>query len=149
MNDASAASNPKVPRHLWGVGVLALLWNGMGAFDYLMTETRNPSYLSSFTAEQLAYFNSFPKWAIATWALGVWGGVLGSLLLLLRRRLATPAFAVSLVSAALTFFYNYVLSDGLKMMGGVGGLVFSAVILLVAAALLFYSRRLTRNGTLR
>jgi hypothetical protein len=84
MTDATSASSPKAPRHLLIVGVLALLWNAIGAFDYVMTETRNSSYMNSFTADQLAYFNNFPKSAIATWAFGVWGGVVGALLLLFR-----------------------------------------------------------------
>jgi hypothetical protein len=149
MTKATSDSITKAPRHLLIVGVLALLWNAVGAFDYVMTETRNSSYMSSFTADQLAYFNSFPKWAIATWALGVWGGVVGSLLLLLRRRTAVVVFAVSLFSAALTFIYNFGLSDGLKIMGGAGALIMPAVILLIGALLLLYSRRMVKNETLR
>lgn len=139
----------KTPWHLWLVGVLALLWNSAGAFDYLMTQTRNPSYMSSFTPEQLAYFYGFPKWAIATWALSVWGGVLGALLLLLRRRLAVPVFAVSLAAMLITFFHNYVLTDGLAVMGGAAGLIFTAVIVATGVALLLYAKFLAGRQLLR
>ena len=71
MNDQTLWSRNATPWHLWLVGVLALLWNSVGAFDYVMTETRNASYLSSFTPEQLAYFYGFPMWVVATWALAV------------------------------------------------------------------------------
>jgi hypothetical protein len=149
MNASTAESNRATPWHVWVVGVLALLWNSVGAFDYVMTETRNPSYMSSFTGEQLAYFYGLPKWIIATWALGVWGGVLGSVLLLLRRRLAVTVFGVSLAGTAITFLYNYVLTDGLRIMGGAPALAFSAVIILIAIALLLYSRRLAARQVLR
>ncbi|MGE5318592.1 MAG: hypothetical protein ACM3KD_00290 [Hyphomicrobiaceae bacterium] len=149
MAESTSVKNIKTPWHLWVVGVLALLWNAAGAFDYFMTETRNASYMNSFTAGQLAYFDSIPKWAIATWALGVWGGVLGSVLLLFRRRLAVAVFAVSLVSAALTFLYNYVLSNGLEVMGGGIALLFAGVILLIAALLLWYARYMAKSGALR
>jgi len=139
----------KVPLHLWLVGILAVLWNGVGAFDYLMTETRNPSYLGSFTAEQIAYFNSMPKWAIATWAIAVWGGLLGGILILLRKRLAVQVLAVSLVSATATFFYNFVLSNGLQAMGGAAALVMPGVVLVIAVILLLYSRHSTRSGALQ
>ena len=98
MNQQTNHSKTTAPWHFWVVGILALVWNSIGALDYTMTQTRNTSYMSSFTPEQLAYFYSIPKWAIATWALSVWGGVLGSLALLLRRRWAAPVFAVSLVT---------------------------------------------------
>lgn len=149
MNASSAAPNRSTPWHLWVVGVLALLWNSFGAFDYVMTETRNAAYMGSFTPEQLAYFYSFPKWVVATWALGVWGGALGSALLLLRKRLATPVFGVSLAGTAVTFFYNFVLTNGLEIMGGTEGLVFSAVIIVIAIALLLYARSLAASRVLR
>jgi hypothetical protein len=110
---------------------------------------RNASYMSGFTPEQIAYFYAFPKWAVATWALGVWGGVLGSLLLLLRRRWAVPVFAVSLVTMLITFFHNFVLTNGLAVMGGVAALAFTAVIVVVGVALLVYARNLSRRAILR
>jgi hypothetical protein len=149
MNDSTPVPHAVTPWHLWVVGVLALLWNSVGAFDYVMTETRNAAYLSSFTAEQRAYFEGFPAWAVATWALSVWGGVVGSVALLLRQRWAVPVFAVSLATMLPTFFYNYVLTNGLAVMGGVGGLVFTAVIVVVAVALLVYARGLAHRGVLR
>ena len=108
------------PWHLWLVGALALLWSGFGAFDYVMTQTRNASYLSALSPEQLAYFYGFPKWVVAAWALSVWGGVLGAVLLLLRKRWAVRAFALSLVTIVLTSFYNFVLTDSVAIMGGAG-----------------------------
>jgi hypothetical protein len=149
MNASGSASSAGTPWHVWLVGVLSLLWNGVGAFDYTMTQTRDASYMSAFTAEQLAYFYGFPRWVIATWALSVWGGVAGSLLLLLRRRQAVLAFGVSLIAMAPTFFHNYVLTNGLEVMGGAGGLVFTAVIVGVGIGLLVHSRRLASRGALR
>jgi hypothetical protein len=146
MTDPTHASTKATPWHLWLVGVLALLWNGVGAFDYVMTETRNVSYLSKFTPEQVAYFQGYPMWVVATWALSVWGGVVGAALLLLRKRLAVPVFGVSLATLVLTFFYNFVLTKGFEIMGGAGGLIFSAVIFGIAVALLLYARRLARVG---
>ena len=86
-----------------------------------MTETRNASYMSTFTPEQLAYFRDFPMWVVAAWALSVWGGVLGAVLLLLRKRWAVPLFALSLATMLLTTFRNFVLTDGLADHGRSGG----------------------------
>jgi hypothetical protein len=35
----------RTPVHLWIVGILSLLWNAMGCFDYVMTRMRNTDYL--------------------------------------------------------------------------------------------------------
>jgi len=134
---------------LWVVGVLSVLWNAMGALDYVMTQTRNEQYMSRFTTEQLDYFYSMPSWVIACWALAVWGGVLGSLLLLLRKRLAVWVFFVSLLTMIATSVYNYLLSDGLQVMNDPFALWFSAAIFVIAVVLFFYAGTMNQRGILR
>lgn len=138
----------KVPRHLWVVGVLTLLWNAIGAFDYAATQFRIEAYVSQFTPEQLEYFYGFPAWAVASWAIAVWSSLLGSLGLLLRKAWAVWLFGLALAGMAITFVYNFLLSDGLSMMG-TGGAIFTAVIWAVAIFLFFYSREMARRGVLR
>ena len=41
------AVSTRTPAHLWIVGILSLLWNGFGCYDYLMTRMRNTDYLKS------------------------------------------------------------------------------------------------------
>lgn len=137
------------PHHLWIAGALSLLWNAVGAFDYLMTVTRDEAYLASFTPEQLAYFSSFPLWATAAWATAIWASVAGSVALLLRQRWAVPAFGVALVAMVVTALHNFVLSDGARLMGGAGMWVFTAAIWLVAIGLFVYAREMARRGVLR
>ena len=97
----------KTPGHLWAVGIVSLLWNAFGAFDYVMTKLRDPGYMAAFTPEQQQIFYSFPLWANVGWALGVWGSVLGSILLLMRSRHAVTAFLLSLVGLALSIIYQF------------------------------------------
>lgn len=140
----------KTPWHLWVVGGVSLLWNAMGALDYLMTQTRADWYMAEFTPEQLEYFYSFPVWADAGWALGVWGAFLGSVALLLRRSWAVWLFALSIVGLLVTTLYNFVLTNGAELMGGgVAVWVFSGLIWVVTIALYFYSRRMASTGVLR
>lgn len=144
----SQAAPVATPRHLWIVGVVALLWNAMGAFDYVMTQTRNAGYMARFTPEQLEYFTGFPAWVDGAWALAVWGAVAGSVLLLLRSRWAGLAFLVSLVCMVITTIHNYFLSNGLEIMGGAGPLAFSAVIFLVSVGLFIYARAMCNRRVL-
>jgi hypothetical protein len=136
--------------HLWAVGVLSLLWNAVGAFDFCMTESRNADYLKGFTPAQIEFFHGFPFWVVAAWGIAVWGGVLGSVLLLARRRAAVPVFLVSLLAMVLTAVHNYLLSDWLKVAGGgVGPLIFSAVIFVICLVLWLYAKSIRAQGVLR
>ena len=139
----------RTPRHLWVIGIIALLWNSIGAFDYLMTQTKNAAYMSGFPPEQLAWFYGLPIWVIAAWAIAVWGGVLGSVLLLLRRRLAVPVFLVSLAGLVVTTFQNWVLSNAAEIFPDTFSRVFSAMIFAIAVGLYFYARAMRERGVLR
>lgn len=139
----------RAPVHLWVVGVLALLWNALGAFDYLATHLRLDFYMSQFTPEELAYFYGFPAWAVSGWAVGVWGGFFGSLALLLRKRWAVWLFGASLLGMAVSTVYTFGLSEGAEHMGGAVGVIFTVVVWIVAIALFFYARGLEKKGVLR
>ena len=139
----------RTPMHLWIVGLLALVWNAFGCFDYVMTQTNNAEYLAMFTDEQRAYFEAFPGWMEAAWAVGVWGALLGSLLLLLRSRWAVTAFALSLLGLALGTLYSYVLSSPPPGMNTPGMIAMNLVVWAGAIFFLIYASRMRGAGVLR
>ena len=141
------AAGPKTPAHLWIVGVLSLLWNSVGAFDYLATQLQLESYMSQFSEEQLAYFYGFPAWTVAAWAFGVWGSFTGSIGLLLRKKWAVIAFGVALAGLFVSSIYNFGFSNGAEMMG-IGGVIFTVIIWIVAILLFLYSRAQAKSGVL-
>ena len=149
MADTTTPST-KTPWHLWVVGIISLLWNAVGALDFTMTQLKNEAYLKALTPEQLAFIQGFPFWAVFVWGLGTWGGLLGSLLLLFRRCFAVQLFGASLVGIVFTNVYSYLLSDWLKVMhGGIGAVIFSAVIFVIGVLLLLYARAMRQRGVLR
>jgi hypothetical protein len=148
MSETQGMPSTRTPKHLWVVGVVALLWSAVGAMDYLMTQTKNEAYMSKFTQDQLDFYYGIPAWAISAWAIAVWGGVLGALLLLLRRRYAVWVFLVSLVAMVVTTVHTYVLSNGMEVMGDASSLAFTVVIFLVALLLFLYARAVRRRGIL-
>jgi hypothetical protein len=149
METSPADARAVTPKHLWIVGVLALLWNAFGGFDYLATQLNFESYMAQFTPEQRAYFESFPAWTVAAWAVGVWCAILGSLALLLRSSWAVWLFGASLVGLIVSSVYNYTSESGRMMMMEGGGMVMNIVIWVVAIALYVYALQMGRRGVLR
>jgi len=129
------------PWHLWVVGAASLLWNCGGVIDYTMSKTRNADYLAGFTPEQLAWFDGFPLWMNIAWALGVWGAIAGSILLLFRSRWAVHAFAVSLAGLVVATVYQFGLSDMPESLKTSGSMAFTAVLWVVAILLPWYAMR--------
>ncbi|WP_298599305.1 hypothetical protein [uncultured Sphingorhabdus sp.] len=143
-------SENKTPVGFWIISGLSLLWNAFGAVDYVMSQTKNAAYLAQMTAEQRAYLDSFPTWMEAFWALGVWGSVLGSVLLLMRNRHAVAAFGASLLGLAVSTLWHFGLSgvDFAKLFGA-GQIAMMAFIWIVLIALFVYARKKRAQGLLR
>ncbi len=148
-------TRPATPWHLWVVGGVSLLWNAIGANDYLQSQLRNRTYLESMTGtyditvdEMMAYIDGFPAWAEASWAFGVWGSVLGSLLLLFRSRFALWAFLISVIGAVVTSSYQFSGAMPEELQGS-GQWIFAAIIWAITLGLIYYSLRMRKAGVLR
>ncbi|WOI54678.1 hypothetical protein [Parvularcula sp. LCG005] len=131
----------------WTVGILALLWNGFGGYDYYMTQSNNEAYLADYDQEMIAWMQAFPGWRTALWALGVWSAVLASVLMLLRKAWAAPLFVVGPVAIVIGLIQD-VSAGGLGYYGATG-LAMSGVICLVAVFLAWYAHRQKRLGVLK
>lgn len=139
----------KTPAHLWIIGVIALLWNAGGAYDYVMTQTQNATYLEMLTAAQKAFLDAGPVWFEAAWAVGVWFSVIGSLLLLLRSRFAGSAFGLSFAGLIVSSIYSFILGDRSELEMSMAQLGFTVAIFVVLLLLWIYARAMTRRGVLR
>lgn len=132
------------PWHLWAVGIVTLLWNAIGALSYTMTHLGQLEALG-MTAQQIAYFDSFPVWANAVWALGVWGALAASLLLLLRSRHAVTAAWISVIGLIGTTVFQYAVTT---VPADLASPALDAAIWISTLFLLWYATKMRREGVL-
>ena len=152
MQQAVAA---RAPAHLWIVGILSLLWNCFGAYDYTMTRTQGAKYIATTMPgvdanAAMAWIDAMPMYAQIGWGLGVWFALLGSIFLLIRSRWAVWSFGFSLIGAVISLGYQLVLAP--PMPGAEDSPMMKAmpaVILVVALALFLYARAMEKKGVLR
>lgn len=143
----------KTPAHLWLVGGMATLWNSFGAMDYTMTQLQNRTWFSfmgfdeATTDAMLELLGNAPVWADASWASGVWGGLLGSLLLLARSKWSVTAFALSIVGVLGSMLYQLG-ADYPAELTNMGNSPIMFVVLTVAVGLLVYARWLRARDLL-
>ncbi|HEY0600718.1 hypothetical protein [Brevundimonas sp.] len=150
MTDTSMTT--RTPWHLWVVGVLSLLWNGFGGYDFIMTTTQGEAYFraSGFDQAMIDYYNAMPAWMYAPWILGVWGAVAGSILLLMRSRFAVPAFALSLLGALVSLVYGQFMNPMPELPPAMAMMKYMPyVITLIAAFLAWYAWTMSKKGVLR
>ncbi|MET0238478.1 MAG: hypothetical protein ABW184_01145 [Sphingobium sp.] len=142
------ATVARVPVTFRVIALLSLFWNGFGGFDFIMTQWRDPDYIAQLPSDMIYYLDHMPPWAVFAWALGVWGSVLGSLLLLARSHLAVIAFAASLFGLAVSTVYQ-LSGDPTPGMTTPAMLVMTGIIWVSLIFFLWYSRRAKAKGWLR
>ena len=144
---ADAAPRATTPWHFWVIAVLSLLWNGFGGYDYTMSHLQGETYYRQMgmTDAQVALMAAYPSWMHGVWAIGVWGSVVGSLLLLMRSKWALHAFALSAAGAIGALLYNLVTPEVMAAMSP----IMPIVIVVICLFFVWYANRMTKQGVLR
>ncbi len=147
MTEAIDTGHRATPWHFWVVAIIAVLWNGFGGYDYTMSHLQGETYYRQMGMSEvvIAFMDTYPSWMHAVWAIGVWGSVLGSILLVLRMRWAFHAFVLSLLGAIGNVLYTAMTPGASEAMG------LTMPLVIVAACLFFiwYAWTMTKRGVLR
>lgn len=139
----------RAPWYHWPIALAVVLFYAGGAADYALTRLRVPGYLSQFSPDQIAYFQSMPTWVDAAWAVGVWVGLAGAVLLVMRMGIAVLPLAASCAAMVAATVWLLVLSD--PPMAEVTGMLGVWIMVGVAAASLviyIYARAMRVMGVL-
>ena len=150
----ATAAETRTPVHLWIVGILSLLWSCFGSYDYTMTRMRNLDYVAKSMPgvdpnAARAWVDNMPLFAQVGWGLGVWLGLAGSVLLLIRNRWAVWAFGISMVGAILSLGWQIAMAPPLPGATGPMFTVMPYVIIVITVALFLYARAMAAKGLLR
>ncbi len=141
--------DPKPGFSFWVIGTVALLWNLLGVMAYVMQVSATPDQLAvAYSPEEVALLTSIPAWATSMTAIATNFGVLGSILLLLRRSWCVPVYAISLVALVIQDVYTFAMTETLAVFGSTP-LVIQSVVLVIAVFLVWYSRQAGAKGWLR
>ena len=147
MDDSLESS---APWHLWVIGIVSLLWNSIGAADYVFSSMEAEWWLEAMQYPEagIAYLEAFPAWAHAGWAVGTLGAFIGSILLLARSGLAVWAFVLSLAGIAVTTYYETLVDLPLEL-ADIQPAWFPYVLWSIATFLLIYAISMKAKGVLR
>jgi hypothetical protein len=148
MVEAQRTKTPGRPWHLWLIGIVGGLWSVIGVISFVLTQLNVEAVMSRFPPQQREYFASFPLWAVAFWAIGVVGGVIGCLLLLSKSRLAVHVLLASVIGVAVCNLGGLFLLGGLAVMRATDALGITVLPVIVAAVLAYYARAMRKNGVL-
>lgn len=137
----------KATMGFWAIGVIAILWNGLGVAAYFQQMMMSAEDFAALPELQQQLLSSQPFWVTAAFAVAVFAGFLASIMLLLRKRLAVRLFLLSLI-AVIIQFSSYFILDGYLEFIGTQGWIMPLTIPLFAVGFLLFSSRYEKAGIL-
>jgi len=138
MNEKSASA---AHWSFWLIAALCLLWNAGGVSAYFAE--MNPASLPDEAYR--AMVESRPAWATSAFAIAVWGGVLGCLLLLLRKSAAFYVFVASLIGVIVQMTWSLGIAES-TMSYGPAEKAMTVMIPAISVFLVWYSKFASGKG---
>lgn len=114
----------------WGVAIVALIWNAMGCINFV--QQLSPAGRATLPADYQVLIENRALWATAAFALSVIAGLVGAILMLMRRSQAVMAFALSLAGAVISMAPAFQNASSSVIIGTFMTVVLTALFLWVA-----------------
>ena len=135
----------KTPVWFWIIGVLALLWNLMGVMNYLGRAFMKEALKTEMTPAQIELMENTPAWVTAAFAIAVWGGAIGCIGLLLRKKWAKSAFGISLLGVLVQTGYGFFMTNATEVYGQTEAVIIPVMVITIAIILVFFARLAERR----
>ena len=135
------------PIWFWVISVIALLWYLMDTSMFFMRVFTTDEAIDAMPGNQQGMFR-VPQWVNIVFAVEVFGGTLGCVGLLLRKKWALPLFIVSILGVLSQTFYVYFLSDAISVMGAMA-IVMPLVAILIGVGMIVLAKSAISKRWLR
>ena len=142
-------STTKPSSKFWIIATLAVLWNLIGIFAFTRQAFISSAALSQLPQKQIELIHNTPQWLTAVFAIATVSGLIGSVLLLVRRTSAVYLFLLSLIGVIIHMGYSVFATKAVAVYGIAQGVVFPIIVFIIAICLLIYSIRCAKRGLLR
>ena len=131
----------------WKVAIIAFIWNLLGVLSYL-GQTFIPNEIIAFLPkEQSTLLYNAPAWVTVAFAIAVWGGLLGCILLLLRKHSAKRVFVISFLGIMVYLIYHFIIAKPAYFYD-ITSLIIPILTVLIGIYLIRHSKRCIREGIL-
>ncbi len=134
----------RAPILFWIVVVLLILWGLSGTVGFYMSLSE--ATRAQMSAYDRSLYENAPGWYMPVYGVAVWGGLFGSVLLLLRRRIARWFYVASLVAVVVMFGWTFAMTDLIAVKGVATAVAFPILIALIGAFEIWFAGYAERRG---
>lgn len=132
----------------WVIAILALLWNIMGIFQFIMPLVNPEFMLEGYSNAAKELFNNLPSWYWIFFGVATITGLIACVTQLLRKRSAILLFLISMVAVFIVEGYWILGTDAVEIMGQ-EAVIMPLIVVVLSIVFYFLSKMFLSKGYLR
>ena len=140
-------SSHSKPKWFKPIVIIALLWNLIGVINFFIQINLSEEAIAILPEAEQALINSTPLWSLIAFAIGVFGGTIGSLGLLMQKKWSFYPFLFSLIAVVAQMSYWVFFTQAIEVYGN-GGYVMPSLVVIIAFLLLRMAKKGIAKGYL-
>ncbi len=140
-------STNKPTKLFWIISILALIWNAFGVFQFFVEMSMTEEMLAEYPQDIQNFMHHAPSWFTYAFGIAVFAGALGSLALVMRRKLAQFLLLISFLAVLAMTYYDFVMQNDVIMTAEFSTM--PIIVFVIALFLLLFSRNSKTKSVLR
>jgi len=129
----------KIPVWFWVIAVFFLLWNIMGVVSFFGHTFISDESLAKLPIKERELYGEFSIWTTIVFAIAVFGGLLGSIGLVLKKKWSKMAFLISLVAIIPQMIHNVFFTKSMEVYGPGQAMTMPIMVVAFGVLLVWYS----------
>jgi len=110
-------NNIKIPVWFWVIAIFFLLWNLMGVISFFAHTFISEEALAKLPTNERELYGDYPIWSTIVFAVAVFGGLIGSFGLILKKKWSKIAFIISLCAIIPQMIHNVFFTKSIEVYG--------------------------------
>ncbi len=139
----------KIPIVFWIIAGIGLVWNLMGLGMFASELMISPDVIEAMDEARRNLYEDSPAWLSIVYGIATICGVLGCILLLLRKKLAVPILLVSLVAVLIQMGYSILATNAVEVFGTTQAVIMPLGVIAIGAFLFYYARKSAALGWIK
>lgn len=129
----------KIPKWFWVLAVIFLLWNIMGILSFFGHTFITEEALAQLPENERALYGDYPFWTTIIFAIATFGGLIGSIGLILKRKWSKQFFIISFLAIVPQMIHNVFFTKSMEVYGMAQAVTMPVLVVLIGVFLIWFS----------
>ncbi len=134
-----------IPKWFSVVAWVAFVWNLLGLMMFAAHLMMTPEMLAALPENEQALYKDLPVWLTVAFGCATIGGVIGTLLLALRKSISFYPLVISMIGACVQNYHSFFVIDSMAVYGP-GSAILPSIVVLITIGLVWLSKDANSKG---